>query len=438
VFHNTDPKAIAYQMAYWMKNKKYPVAALYSTSSHNELDFHHELWATVYQLDTGADPLTATNFQLNFAAYILQPKTLDPLQPDFVIDNIVDGNTFLQEFQAIAIPGAKYNGEYVAVIEPPQRNGTVTVTPLPVTGTPISADRAFTEAAKFVSTLGNNPRFRELTGLQPQKPLLVNPERRGYYLIPYARAGGAPTAAVVINAYNGAFMKAGRFPSQPMQTETQAVSGALRYLGRERAASIKTSLIALAGDGFTYFPTWRVVADGQEVLIEQNGRVRNVLPPPCGNLQKSIVTGQAGWTLVGSPGVTTPMQPVTVPTIPGWATLPGASWISVDAQGGGRSGDYVYEAEFCLCSEAINPRMVLTFFADNGATVFLNGKQLYATTGDRNFQIPVKSLTYGGSRADWIIPGTNKVRVVVNNVSGPTGLAATLTIEADGGACPNR
>lgn len=44
----------------------------------------------------------------------------------------------------------------------------------------------------------------------------------------------------------------------------------------------------------------------------------------------------------------------------------------------------------------------------------------------------------GGTGRDAIIPGTNKVRVIVDNESSITGLAAALTVRAGGGAYPRR
>lgn len=157
---------------------------------------------------------------------------------------------------------------------------------------------------------------------------------------------------------------------------------------------------------------------------------------PCRNLDLTTATGQAGWSLVSSPGVTTPKAPVVTPTYPGWGTVPGASWVSVDAAGGGPSGDYTYEYKFCLCRSAKGMRLALTLLADNGATVWLNAKQIYATTGNTNFKNPPQTVQFTGAASDWIVPGTNTVRIVVKNETLVTGLAAKLNIVAEAGACP--
>lgn len=157
---------------------------------------------------------------------------------------------------------------------------------------------------------------------------------------------------------------------------------------------------------------------------------------PCANLNLTANTGQPGWTLVSGPGISAPQAPVVMPAYPGWGTVPGASWVSVNAAGGsGAGGNYVYEYKFCLCASAKGQRLDLTFLADNGATISLNGKQIHATTGNGNFKNPPKTITYTGAPADWVT-GTNTLRIVVWNESNVTGLAASLVVRADAGACP--
>jgi hypothetical protein len=143
----------------------------------------------------------------------------------------------------------------------------------------------------------------------------------------------------------------------------------------------------------------------------------------CSNL--NAATGQPGWMLVSGPGISVPKVPVTVTPYPGWKNppLPGSSWVSVDANQGSLPGNYTYEFTFCLCRDGKH-ELNLSFFADNGATVYLNNTQIFATSGDYNFKPPVQVVNYG-----WVGgAGTNKVRIVVRNAGGPTGLDAVLSI----------
>jgi hypothetical protein len=162
------------------------------------------------------------------------------------------------------------------------------------------------------------------------------------------------------------------------------------------------------------------------------------LPPVCGgNLNLTLPTGQPGWKLVSGPGTGYPITPVPVLPFPGWSTVPGATWISVDTNRGNLlgPGDYVYEYSFCLCAAAKGMNLSLSFLADNGAIVKLNGHQIFATVGNSNFAGAPRSVAYSAAPF-WIIPGTNTIQIVVHNESSVTGLAALLTVRADNGACP--
>ena len=151
----------------------------------------------------------------------------------------------------------------------------------------------------------------------------------------------------------------------------------------------------------------------------------------CGEL--STATGQPGWTLVSGPGINTPIQPVNVSPYPGWQSpsLPGSSWVSTDANRGGAPGDYTYEFSFCLCKDGKHA-LSLSFYADNGAVVFLDNTQIFATTGSYNFNGAPKVVNYSWPSA----AGISKVRIVVHNDSGPTGLNAVLRVSgATTGTC---
>lgn len=142
-------------------------------------------------------------------------------------------------------------------------------------------------------------------------------------------------------------------------------------------------------------------------------------------------TGQPGWVLVSSPGINVPKLPVPVSPYSGWQTLPGSSWISIDANRGNLGGDYTYDFPFCLCKEGKHS-LSLSFYADNGATVFINGTQIFATTGVYNFTGAPKVVNYSWASG----PGPNTLRIVVSNQSSVTGLDAVLQIPgASAGRC---
>ena len=153
----------------------------------------------------------------------------------------------------------------------------------------------------------------------------------------------------------------------------------------------------------------------------------------------NVVTGQPGWMLVSSPGVTTPKPAVTVskPT-PGWSPLAGASWVSVDGSGGSQGGAYTYQFTFCLClSPPQGASLTLSYFADNSATVRLNSTPIPAAAiaGPKGFTGKAGGVAnYTG--AGFVI-GTNTLTIVVVNEADTTGLEAVLkVVGAVAGACP--
>lgn len=152
---------------------------------------------------------------------------------------------------------------------------------------------------------------------------------------------------------------------------------------------------------------------------------------PCSKL--TTATGQPGWLLESGPGINAPKSPIIVSPYPGWQSpaLAGSSWVSPDSNYGSAAGDYVYEFAFCLCKQG-KQALGLSFYADNGAKVFLNNTQIFATSGSTNFYGVAKSVNYS-----WVgSPGPNKLRIVVRNNEGPTGLSAVLSINgATAGSC---
>jgi hypothetical protein len=152
----------------------------------------------------------------------------------------------------------------------------------------------------------------------------------------------------------------------------------------------------------------------------------------CGSFETA--TGQPGWLLISGPGVTAPMVPANVTPYPGWALpLGGSSWVSVNAtRGQGKPpGDYIYEYTFCVCMK--DPALSLRFWADNGATVYLNSTPILPYTGNNSFNVPgPKVANYNGPA---FTLGTNTLRIVVKDQGVVTGLDAVLAVKGAGKGC---
>ena len=161
---------------------------------------------------------------------------------------------------------------------------------------------------------------------------------------------------------------------------------------------------------------------GEFILVKLNFAC-DTQTQQCPDLNSA--TGQPGWMLISGPGISAPKIPVNVSPYPGWQNppLPASSWVSTDANRGSLPGDYTYVFPFCVC-KAGKHLLNLSFYADNGAKVFLNNTQIFATSGVNNFSGAAKVVSYSWASS----PGQNILRIVVSNQGSVTGLNAKLNI----------
>lgn len=152
-----------------------------------------------------------------------------------------------------------------------------------------------------------------------------------------------------------------------------------------------------------------------------------VLTVPCcrcldGSVQTiNISTGSAAWTVKPPSG---PVQTASPSNHPAWTTaLAPAAWLGTQS---GQVGTYTFDLRFRIPNCAIRPNVTLSgaFSADNGGTVSLiPGPMTPASvTPPQGFQTtaPFSSGNLG--------PGNYTLRVTVNNLHGPAGMALKGTI----------
>jgi hypothetical protein len=269
-FSDPSGPSLMHSAAFWMNTNHYPVAALLNTTPHNAILTHREHWVTIKGIVTDLNPVTNTTVNLQYVLIVDQPATFG--DPPF--ERFLSGSQWYAEFHAAAVTGSAYNGKFVAVIEPPRTRGMAIAKLLPLTGRIIPIERVTALAQSAVKTkLAKVPSFREVVNLQPQKPVLVNPDRGAYYIVPFA-ASGYPTLTVLINAYSGDFMEAAQFKSLPMLTDKEAITRALRFIGRDQARQSSAVLTSSYEGASLYSPFWRVTVDGQDMLVDAAGNVR--------------------------------------------------------------------------------------------------------------------------------------------------------------------
>ncbi len=270
---HADPSApaIMHAAAKWMKLRHYPVAAVLNTNPHNSLTTHHEHWVTITGIVTDIDPTTNPSVTLQWVLISDQPASFG----DPVVDRFLSGAQWYSEFQAVVNPASAYNGKFVALIEPPQVRGTAKAPTLRRSGAVISAARALAAAKNAVRSdaLRRVEAFREIGQMEPGEPILVNSPRGDYYIVPYAKPGYDPSMAVLINAYDGVLLEAGRFAPRRWLSEKEAVDLALGVLKRPDRGAPKARRVLSERDS-PYFPAWRVSVDGAEVVVQNNGQAR--------------------------------------------------------------------------------------------------------------------------------------------------------------------
>jgi hypothetical protein len=148
-----------------------------------------------------------------------------------------------------------------------------------------AAVTAAREALDTVYVLKDLP-YSILRQLGPLEPLLVERDKNGYYIVPFAYLDSTISlGAIIVNAYSGQFQEAAVFP-KPIQflTEDEAIRAALCYVGRcsYPAEKVSAQLIFKLSDASQtrFLPLWRLTIGSEVVYVSQEGRVYRDLPEP--------------------------------------------------------------------------------------------------------------------------------------------------------------
>jgi len=302
-FADPNSYSVLFSLLYWMNVREYPAPTLMDGGSH---------WVVVVGWQTDIEPVANSTPVLQSLDYY------DP-QPDGVGAYIqAAAPTWLLPAGPAAVgpwkTSVSYPGtwakDYVAIIEPPVAEGTVTVNPPKRTGARLltaaqaaaAADRAIRE-----QRLVNKARFALLThpDMERLSPLLVREEpavttegersrsrsRAGrtpsYYIVPFglgserSRSGNPLVrVCVLVNAYTGAFEEATAF-GKPVShiSETEAltiVAGALRVAPAELKGAEATLLFqSSAITHVRAWPFWRVKIRARTLYVDQLGTLHS-------------------------------------------------------------------------------------------------------------------------------------------------------------------
>lgn len=279
IFHNTDPQAVMYDVAYWMTKNNYPAAGLLNTLSHNAYTAHTEHWVAIRGIITDVNPTTNSSVNLQFV-WFNDPSSVNLGDPS--VERFVSGSTWYSEFQPVTKVGSSYIGKYVAIIEPPEIKGRAIAPAEVLVGKIINPEDALKYAARWIEEykLYDMQPYKFLKKAKPLLPLMVNKNYGGYYIIPYAVEEKSAQGAIIVNAYTGNFQEVGAFKPVAYMPKEDAINTALKYLNVEKPKKVDAELIFPIGEQTVsrYFPIWKVTVDRKVLGVGHQGKIYTKIP----------------------------------------------------------------------------------------------------------------------------------------------------------------
>jgi hypothetical protein len=284
VLNDTDASRLMHSIGYWMTKNQFPVAAMVDpTGASIYGSFQH--WVVIEGFVTDLDPVTNQVIELK-SVDIVNPAP--PCGTDINrggIRSTVDSATWYSFYWRVPgnYAGSKWDGNYVAVVEPPLTSG-VSKAPkkaLLEQGSVISKNKALELAAKWLKTMSFDNKYPVLKNVIVSNALLVNETFRGYYLVPLIdKSQKDNVGAIIINAYNGDFEEIGVFqkPIQFLDVKA-AIQIALKECSCGEAKMARLVVHPLLRSQSRYIPIWKIIFKFRTVYVSQTGIV---IQPPLG------------------------------------------------------------------------------------------------------------------------------------------------------------
>lgn len=298
IFAKTDKTELMYNVAYWMNRRNYPVAVLINDWAH---------WVAIVGIETDVDPLTNSTVNLQWIK-IFDPWSTSgcPTASSGGVISSMPGTTWYSTSNNYLdnpgnYPASKWNGNFIAVIEPPVQTGKAVVKDcMPILfGKPLPPKFITDMAYRWMTVynLCKDKTYQVFKKLKALTPVLVNQYHGGYYLVPFGyENGNIVQGAMVLNAYTGAFEEIGAF-QQPRAylTEAEATRLARDYVSCECEAQVTAAELIYTPFPQTpnrYTPVWRIKISSAELqsrnieylYVTQLGIVLEALSPqPLGD-----------------------------------------------------------------------------------------------------------------------------------------------------------
>ena len=287
IYANSNPQSLMYSITYWMTRRSFPTAVLVNPGGSPYGSFQH--WVMIDGFTTDVDPTTNSSVTLNFIEIVDPWNPPCPTATHGGIRSLVSGATWYGSYWDVPgnYPASKWHGNYVAVIEPPLQEGVAKARKQVEQGKIISEAMAQEFAMRWFKELKLEERaqYEVLRGSIPLKPLLVNQEFKGYYLVPLGqRVGELSQGAILLNAYNGEFQEVGVF-QKPFKylDKDRAVKLALNYLCacRKEVKDVRAQMLFKSCEQtqVRFIPVWQVTVDRVTVYVTQQEKVFDKLTP---------------------------------------------------------------------------------------------------------------------------------------------------------------
>jgi hypothetical protein len=292
IFSQTNRDQVMFWILYWMNRNDFPVAVLINRGMH---------WVVIVGYETDIEPLMGTSPTLDMITYN------DP-EPHNVGTTITKTGAlwYANEWVGSVMFSGSWDNDYVAVIEPPEEEGKVTVKEVKRIGDRIIPPREAVEhASSAIRKLALNKKetyaILNKRNFRSARPMLVREELGEeieedkvvphYYIVPYGFTWETDLCrsrlyrlAVMVNAYTGQFEEIVRF-HKPVRYLSRAevisaVAKAMKIpLRKAREAEVTLMFRPSDITHIRAFPFWKIELAEKVLYVDQLGMVYKEIKP---------------------------------------------------------------------------------------------------------------------------------------------------------------
>lgn len=288
-FSDSNKDTLLWSIAYYMDQFKYPVPVLVKGIQH---------WVLIVGITTDVKPVSGNTVTLQ------KIHVFDPDRKPYSAGASAGGwdvtSSGYQWFNwywptPVTHAASKWNGEYVAIIEPPDQPGLAWAdVDVPREGPVIGSRQAIDFAHRWLEEYELLEMYPAFARIRDLEPLLVNSELDGYYLVPFGHeTGNLVYGAILVNAYDGRWQAIGMYP-QPTRLldRDDAVRLALNHLQCNCEAVVEDARLRYEPSMQTrtsFLPVWEVFISHPDLeepslLVSMDGVVAEAfIPLPLGN-----------------------------------------------------------------------------------------------------------------------------------------------------------